>query len=55
MSVYFVPGILSDTEDTAVNKTNKIPAHKGFKYNEEAKNRQPTKQTIWQQLLKERK
>lgn len=34
LSIYYVPGILLDTGDMAVNETNKIPTLKEFKYNE---------------------
>lgn len=39
-----MPGILLDTEDTAVNRTSKIPTRKEFEFNEGTDNNQPTNQ-----------
>lgn len=39
-----MPGILLDTEDTAVNRTRKIPTRKEFEFNEGTDNNQPTNQ-----------
>lgn len=44
LSIYSMPGILLDTEDTAVNRTSKIPTRKEFEFNEGTDNNQPTNQ-----------